>query len=229
MGREAGMRTTRTRPRLLVAAAIVTISCGGIALGSDRPVSAADAEGCSGTVESYGEDGGLLDQVAAPGAGGTPDDPFDIFSDSTVNYQGSTTQVIRNGSWSVDVGGALGVVTSIVEFVSGKSPLSGNIGGSGITSRQGTFLAKDYVAKLKLSGLHRVTVTLEGEGGTRCVATVWVRMHQSFFKSLLAVAGVAFLFLAVLLFWLGAPSWAVENLTFAAFEDQLSPPASGGN
>jgi hypothetical protein len=207
-----------------MAGVAVAVLVGGWTFGAARPAAAAEASGCSGSAQSYGPDGGLLDQVSAPGAGGTADDPFDIFADGTVSYAGTTDQVIRNGSWSVDVGGVLGVVSGIAEFVAGKSLLSGTIGAGGDISRQGQFATKDYVGKLKLSGLHRVTVNLSGEGGASCTATVWIRLHQGFFTSLLAVGGLTFLLLAMLLFWIGAPSYAVENVTFQAFEDQLSPP-----
>jgi hypothetical protein len=213
----------RARRRLVVAAVVVAVVT--VAPGGAEHAAAGEAEGCSGSAQSFGPDGGLLDQLAAPGPGGTPEDPFDVFADGTVSYSGTTDQVIRNGSWSVDVSGVLGVVSSVAEFFSGKSPLSGKIGSGGEITRQGEFEAKDFVGKLKLSGLHRVTVSLSGEGGASCKATVWIRLHQTFFKSLLAVGGLTFLLIALLLFWIGAPSYAVENLTFQMFEDKLSPPA----
>jgi hypothetical protein len=213
------------RRHLVVAAVVVAAVTGGLAPGGVEHAAAGEAEGCSGTAQSIGPDGGLLDQLAAPGEGGTPDDPFDIFADGRVTYSGTTDQVIRNGTWAVDVSGVLGVISSVAEFISGKSPLSGKIGSGGEITRQGDFEAKDYIGKLKLSGLHRVTVSLSGEGGASCTATVWIRLHQTFFKSLLAVGGLTFILIALLLFWIGAPSYAVENLTFQMFEDKLSPPA----
>lgn len=193
-----------------------------IAVGTASSVSAADATGCSGSAESYGPEGGLLDSMAAPGDGGTKADPFDIFADGTVRYAGRTDAVMRNGTWSVDIGGALGVLTFLVETISRKELLSGKIKEGGDTSRSGEFAVNKYASKL--TGLQVVTVQLRGEDGAACDATIWIRVHGKFFKSLLAVGGLMVLLIALYLFTLGAPSWAIENLMFEGLEKHLGPP-----
>lgn len=204
--------------RFIVASSLVAT----VLLTGATSVHAADAEGCVGTAESYGPLGGLLDSMSAPGTGGTKADPFDIFSDGTVNYAGRTDAVMRNGTWKVDIGGALGVLAFVAETISQKNLLSGSISDTGDNSRRGEFAANKYTSKL--TGLQVVTIRLRGEGGAACDATVWIRVHGEFFRSILAVGGLIAVILAVLLFILGAPRWAIENLLFTQLESTLSPP-----
>lgn len=162
--------------RRLMFAVVLVIS---VPIATASTASAADATGCSGTAQSYSSNGGLLDSVAAPGIGGTKADPFDIFSDGTVRYAGRTEAVMRNGSWKVDVGGAIGILSFLAETFSGKNLLSGRINDIGDSNRTGEFATKQFASKL--TGLQVVTVRLRGEGGAACDATVWVRVHGDSF------------------------------------------------
>jgi hypothetical protein len=67
---------------------------------------AADATGCSGSVTSYAANGDALGTATAPGAGGTQDDPLPIDTAGAVAWDGSTDEVITNGTWSVSAMGA---------------------------------------------------------------------------------------------------------------------------
>jgi hypothetical protein len=183
--------------------------------------SAADATGCSGTAQSYSDEGGLLDSMAAPGIGGTKADPFDIFSDGGVRYTGRTDAVMRNGTWKVEVGGAIGVLAFLAETISQKDLLSGRINDIGDNTRTGEFAAKKYAGNL--TGLQVVTVRLRGADGAACDATVWIRMHGAFLESILAVGGVIAIVIAFILFIFGVPTWAIDNLLFEQLESRLSP------
>jgi len=75
---------------------------------------AADATGCSGSVESFRADGTSLDMANLPGEGGTASDPFVIDPDGSVLWSGSTDELITDGSWAVRIGG--------VQVLSGEAP-----------------------------------------------------------------------------------------------------------
>ena len=102
--------------------------------------------------------------------------------------------------------------------------MSGTIGNGGETSRHGSFAAKDYIGKLGLSGKHKVTVTLNGEGGASCTVTVWIYLHGPFWKSVFAVGGSGLVLLSFVLLFLGAPQYMMENLVFQGVESRLGEP-----
>lgn len=87
--------------KFLAAGAVI----GGLALIPVPAALAADATGCSGTVQSFTTDGAALDQAAAPGEGGTANDPLVIDPTGSVAWEGSTDVAITSGSWSVSLGG----------------------------------------------------------------------------------------------------------------------------
>lgn len=66
---------------------------------------AADATGCSGSAISFDADGIPIDNVKAPGEGGTQADPFLIDLDGEVAWVGSTSTVLTDATWSVNAGG----------------------------------------------------------------------------------------------------------------------------
>ena len=91
----------------------------------------ADATGCSGSATSFDSTGAPLDQVSAPGQGGTFDDPFVVDLEGTVAWEGSTEVVFQNGGWSVTA--------------SGVPIASGDIGANedAVTTKSGTYNAAD--------------------------------------------------------------------------------------
>jgi hypothetical protein len=87
----------------------IAAALGVAALVSIVPLSAAmaaDATGCSGTVDSFSATGEPLGTASAPGEGGTMDAPLPIDTSGTVAWKGSTDTVITNGTWSVSAMGA---------------------------------------------------------------------------------------------------------------------------
>ncbi len=85
---------------------------------------AADATGCSGSVQSLMADGSPLDAASAPGAGGTEDDPLVIDPDGSVTWQGSTDVAITSGSWAVAAGG-VPILSGTIDNADGKTSSSG--------------------------------------------------------------------------------------------------------
>jgi hypothetical protein len=85
---------------------------------------AADATGCSGSVQSVMADGSPLDSASAPGAGGAENDPLVIDPAGSVEWQGSTSVAITSGSWAVAVGG-VPVLSGTVDNADGATSSSG--------------------------------------------------------------------------------------------------------
>ena len=85
---------------------------------------AADATGCSGSVQSLMADGTELDTASAPGAGGTENDPLVIDPEGAVAWEGSTDTAITSGSWAVAVGG-VPFLSGTVDNGDGKMSSSG--------------------------------------------------------------------------------------------------------
>jgi hypothetical protein len=91
----------RVVPKVAAGVAVAVLALG-------LPVTAAlaaDATGCSGSVESFAADGSPLDSTTVPGDRGTQSAPFVIDPDGTVAWEGQTDAVITNATWSVRIGG----------------------------------------------------------------------------------------------------------------------------
>ena len=126
------------------------------------PASGVTATGCSGKASSTVKDGTVLDEVSAPGSGGTRSDPFVVDHDGTVTWSGETSSVIKNGTWIVKAW---------------PTSISGRIGNeSAITTKSGVDKVKDRL-KVKLPGLYFVKVSLKGSDGASCVAQGWVKIN----------------------------------------------------
>ncbi len=132
---------------------------------------AADATGgCRGTATSFDADGKQLDQVNAPGDGGTSDDPFQVDPEGHVVWQASANPPIR-GTWSVET----------------KSTPKLSFGGDGgLDQDGGSEELKDHlVVDLPLVGETRVAsgkfyveVVIEG-GGASCTFAGYVEITGS--------------------------------------------------
>jgi hypothetical protein len=118
---------------------------------------AANATGCSGSVQSQLADGQPLDQASAPGEGGTATDPLVIDPAGAVAWAGSTDSVITGGTWSVQVAG--------VTILSGTADNA-----EGTTSAEGVVELGDTLAPvqwvLQTNALIPVSGQLSGSGGT---------------------------------------------------------------
>lgn len=93
------------RMRVVRRAAVAAVAVLAVALPLGSAALAADATGCAGSATSYAANGDVVDNVRAPGPGGTEDAPFRIDPEGSVAWQGGTTTVIQDGSWSVSVFG----------------------------------------------------------------------------------------------------------------------------
>lgn len=146
-----------------VAAAV--LAAGFLAIPTVSPAFAADASGCSGVASSSDEHGTKIDNVTAPGPGGTAEDPFEVDLNGPVSWSGETTSVIKNGSWKVSIGGV---------------PISGSFeNDEGNRTGNGTETVADRIPGLLavfLQGGQKllVTVDITGSGG-QCAATVWIK------------------------------------------------------
>lgn len=126
------------------------------------PASGVSATGCSGKATSTAKDGAVLDEVSAPGTGGTRSDPFVVDHNGTVSWSGETTAAIKNGRWNVKAW---------------PTTISGRIGNDeGITTKSGVETVRDRL-KMKLPGLYFVKVSLSGSDGASCVAQGWVKIN----------------------------------------------------
>lgn len=158
------------------------------------PAHAASANGCSGQANSTTDGGSHLDAVAAPGFGGTEKNPFTIQPDGPVTWNGSTTGVITNGTWTV---------TSSLFTTSGSFDNDDQDQES-----DGTKKLTDYVpAAAVMPGIYEVDVEVTGDGGT-CTVAGFIDIDMSPFESAWTFAALLFLLLAVMMFILGRPDMA---------------------
>jgi hypothetical protein len=143
------------------------------------PAGAAPVTGCQGTAQSFDGSNQSVDLVSGPGTGGTKSDPFTIDRDGHVKYSGSSTDVLQNGKWAVDVG--------VMLDISGK-----------VTNAAGT---REWAGDEKVSdrlpfnapGLYRVAFTVTGAAGTPCTGSVWIEIKGNPLTSPLFLGGALFL------------------------------------
>lgn len=94
-----------TRVRALALASLLGLGLLAAPFAPAAATSTADASGCSGSAISFDAAGQPLDNVKAPGKGGTQDVPFVVDLDGTVAWKGSTPTALQDGTWSVTVAG----------------------------------------------------------------------------------------------------------------------------
>ena len=117
---------------------------------------AANATGCSGSVQSQLADGQPLDQASAPGEGGTATDPGHGPPGAVV-WEGSTDSVITGGTWSVQVAGVT-VLSGTAENSEGKTSADG------VVELANTLAPVQW--SLQTNALIPVSGELTGSGGT---------------------------------------------------------------
>jgi hypothetical protein len=125
---------------------------------------AADASGCSGSVQSYDASGEKLGAASAPGKGGTQSNPLPIDAAGTVKWTGSTEGTITDGSWSVSVMG-LPVLKGAVTNPDGMNQASGTQDVSAISGTVAWLLKGDQVVP--------VSGDVTGTGGS-CSASGYI-------------------------------------------------------
>ena len=129
------------------------------------PAAAVDLDGgCEGAATSIDADGETLDEVTAPGEGGTKSDPFLVDADGTVAYEGSTPVVFHDHSWQVDVMG--------ITVKDGGSANADDEQSTADTTEVGDYLPFDAPGLYKVSG--SITAA-EGE----CSGSAWIKLAGS--------------------------------------------------
>lgn len=161
------------------AAFLTLISTVVLTVGISAVAQAAEADGCSGSVTSYDDDGAVLGTMSAPGAGATREDPLPIDLGGSVDWEGSTDTVITDASWWLTVGG-IRVGGGPAENADGETSRSGT---QDLPSLLGSvsWLLTDGMA-IPVAG------EFSGEGGT-CSATAWITGTGSATSSPLLYAG----------------------------------------
>lgn len=171
-------RTISMRHRILVAVTAGVVLAASAALAPSAW--AADASGCQGQATSYDTDGIPIDTAEAPGAGGTEDDPLDMLWDGTIEWSGSTDEVLQNGSYKVTVspqGGGV-VFQSLVKLASGTA-FSGDVSNEdGKTASDGTVVPSDVAPVALTTGTYKVEWTVTGEAGS-CVGSGFVTITDN--------------------------------------------------
>jgi hypothetical protein len=159
-------------------------------LATAAPAGAASASnGCSGNATSFDSSGKQLSKVAAPGAGGTKDDPFEIKTDGKVDYHHQLKPAVDNGgSWNVKL---LGVIKFGGDFDHSSSP------GDGSEGLKSHFQFGGFAP---LVGLIKADVVVEDKAGNEvCTFSGWIKIGDSVFKSPVFYAGIVFVGLGGLL------------------------------
>ena len=195
--RQAAKRSAR---RVAAAGLIAALaSLGGVLAAPSA--GAATATGCSGAATSTDNDGNALDGVDVPGPHGTKSDPFEITSKGTVDWSGSTDEVIQDGKWTV---------------YAWPFSFDGKIDNDdGNTQKSGNEKVDDRLP-LPVPGLIFVKVTLTGKGGAECRATGWVRITDSPMSS-------AVFWFAALLMLFGFLGWILLMMGFRSGAAPVSP------
>jgi hypothetical protein len=178
------------------------------------PADAATSSGCSGSALSFSNRGIPLDKAAAPGTGGTEDRPFQIMWNGSIEWNGQTDQVIKNGSWRVNVQSSF-LLFRIGELASGHpNGVSGSIGNeSGATTKSGRFVPSSKVP-IMFPGTYLVTIVATGEGGAACTGTVWVKVVDSPTGTPLFWAALVLILIAIIMLALiGYTKWIGPLLT----------------
>jgi hypothetical protein len=143
---------------------------------ADESPAGATLEGCEAQASSTDSDGQPLDTVTASADGSSQDDPFEVDYDGEVTYSGTSTAVIKNHSWEIDL-------------FSAPIKTGGSDNAQGTRKAKGTVSVSDYLP-FKVAGLYYVSGSLEGDGGT-CAGNLWVKLTGSPIGTIPWIAGIA--------------------------------------
>ena len=162
--------------RVLLATGLAALACGVLAAMA-VPAGAATAKGCGGDATSFDSDGKRQDSAAAPGEGGTKSNPFDVWSDGTVQYN---YEIDGSGAGSWD----LKIQKTPIKF---GNDIKADSAPSGDGTRE---LDQDFEpGGVSLPGLYKVDIKGD-RGGTPCVVSGWIQVHGSLVKSPVFWAGI---------------------------------------
>lgn len=196
------------RRGLRFAAALGGVMVAGLLVAAD-PAAAASARGCSGSASSVDDKGIPIDDVSAPGAGGTSSDPFVVDPDGPVSWDGRTDRPITNGSWKVKAS----FLNASGKFTNDDKSMT-STGSKKIT---------DYVpAFLVPPGIYKVDVSVVGKGGT-CIGSGYVKIDQNPIQTVWFGVAMLLIILAFILLLTGRPElWMVLE------PGMTTPPTPGG-
>jgi hypothetical protein len=223
---------SRSWARSVLAAGAGVLLTGVVLVG---PAGAGEADGCTWSVKSLDRNGKVIDTASGPGEGATKDDPLLIDQRGSIEYQGTTDEVIADGSWDVTVSGGPGIsFGGDVENESGSTEKSGT---EELESRL-TVDVGPFGRVALFSGLIRVDFEASGANGATCTASGWLETNSSAFGSLpFVVGGLAALLGLGLLFFgypvtpggvAGGGSAASRSGAGATAADGPSSPVGGG-
>ena len=148
--------------------------------------------GCSGDATSVDAKGNPVGSVAAPGEpGSSPENPFVVDRNGTVQWSGSTDAVITDHSWTVSLYG-----------IPVKSGSSKNQDQKQQTS--GVEKIRNFLP-IPVVGLFHVTGELSGTGGS-CTGDIWLKLAGSPVGTPVWFAGLAALFSGLLAAFFALPS-----------------------
>jgi hypothetical protein len=132
---------------------------------------AADATGCQGEATSFDAAGIPMDNAAAPGEGGTREDPLDVLWVGTIEWSGSTDEVLQNGTYKVGVAPTRGGIL-VETFVGGVTSRLPGFSGD-VKNQDGKKKAEGVVSPAELTGMgsfvtgtYAVDWTVTGEAGS---------------------------------------------------------------
>ena len=131
--------------------------------------------GCAGSAVSFDSDGVVLDEVIAPGDGGTSKRPFDVDPDGTVEYEGSTPVAFHDHSWHVDV---MGITVKD----------GGSANSDDLQATDGVVEVSDYLP-IDAVGLYKVSGGIDAAEGS-CDGSLWVKVAGSPVGTLPWIVGV---------------------------------------
>lgn len=146
---------------------------------------AADASGCSGQATSYDDKGVPIDAAAAPGEGGTAQDPLDLLWAGTLEWSGTTDEVLQNGEYGVTVAPkSAGKVVEFLVSMASDLAFSGEVtNDGGKQTAEGTVVPADLTAGVPLlTGTYQVTWKVTGEAGA-CTGTGYIKVIDKPWKS----------------------------------------------
>ena len=146
-------------------------------------VNAADAKGCQGEATSFDAVGIPMDNAAAPGAGGTREDPLDVLWVGTIEWSGSTDEVLQNGTYKVGVAPTRGgiLIETFVGGVTSRLPgFSGDVkNADGKQTAEGVVSPSELTGMSKfMTGMYAVDWTVTGEAGS-CTGSGFVKITDN--------------------------------------------------
>lgn len=174
---------------------------------------AAEADGCAGQAASYAEDGSLLDTAAAPGEGGTRDDPLLVDWGGPIEWSGTTEAVLQDGTTTVVLAPASGGVVLGAAFDAASSRAFGGdfTNEEGDTEREGTSTLADYSLGVPLmTGTYSVDLTMTAAAGS-CTGLGYLTITDSPVTSVLFWVAAGLLLLGLVLAVFARPTARVAR------------------